>query len=59
MSPKHGTGRSRPNIARTYGYKEVVYTGKRSDYVSASWHYQVDDIIILKATKRRAGGHRA
>ncbi|GBQ98807.1 hypothetical protein AA23498_3322 [Acetobacter nitrogenifigens DSM 23921 = NBRC 105050] len=47
------------DIARTYGYKEIVDIGKRCDLVSGSWHYRVDDVIILKATKRNAGGHSA
>ncbi|GBQ87394.1 hypothetical protein AA23498_0125 [Acetobacter nitrogenifigens DSM 23921 = NBRC 105050] len=47
------------DIATTYGYKEVVDIGKRCDLVFGTWHYRVDDIIILTASKRRAGGHSA
>ncbi|WP_264817992.1 contact-dependent growth inhibition system immunity protein, partial [Acidomonas methanolica] len=31
--------------------------GRRCDVVFTEWHYLVDDIVILKASKRMSGGH--
>lgn len=45
-------------IVEVYGYKKIEDIGSRCDYVYATWHYLVDDIIILTATKRLPGGHR-
>ncbi|MBU2654785.1 contact-dependent growth inhibition system immunity protein [Acidomonas methanolica] len=44
-------------IAATYGYKTIEDIGRRCDVVFTEWHYLVDDIVILKASKRMSGGH--
>ncbi|GBQ57980.1 contact-dependent growth inhibition system immunity protein [Acidomonas methanolica] len=46
-------------IAATYGYKTIDDIGRRCDVVFTEWHYLVDDIVILRASKRVSGGHSA
>ncbi|WP_081827887.1 contact-dependent growth inhibition system immunity protein [Kozakia baliensis] len=46
-------------IAATYGYKTLDEIGLRCDLVFGEWHYLIDDVVILDATKRMPGGHRA
>ena len=47
------------DIARSYGYKDIDQAGRRCDLVFSSWHYLVDDFVILRASKRLTGTHRA
>ena len=47
------------DIVATYGYKKNEDIGLRCDLVFSEWHYLIDDVVILDATKRMPGGHRA
>jgi len=46
-------------IAATYGYRKVEDISLRRDIVFGEWHYLIDDIVILDATKRMPGGFKA
>ncbi|AOX17504.1 contact-dependent growth inhibition system immunity protein [Kozakia baliensis] len=61
MEPESKTRRLafEADIVATYGYKKNEDIGLRCDLLFSEWHYLIDDVVILDATKRMPGGHRA